>query len=68
MEKKMKFEDAMERLNEIVKTLEGGTSSLDDSISLFEEGMKISKYCSDLLKNAEQKVKIIQSEGAGNDA
>ena len=64
----MKFEDAMERLNEIVKTLEGGTSSLDDSISLFEEGMKISKYCSDLLKNAEQKVKIIQSEGAGNDA
>ena len=68
MEKKLKFEDAMERLNEIVKTLEGGTSSLDDSISLFEEGMKISKYCSDLLKNAEQKVKIIQSEGAGNDA
>ncbi len=64
MEKKMKFEDAMNRLSEIVRTLESGDASLDDSITLFEEGMKLSKHCAEILSKAEQKVRFLQAEQA----
>ena len=57
------FEKAMTRLEQIVATLEGGRCSLDDSLKLFEEGTKLTAYCSKLLKEAEQKiVKLIAAE------
>lgn len=62
MANEMKFEEAMTRLSEIVQTLERGEASLDDSIGLFEEGMKLSKYCSAVLEQAEQKVHFLQGE------
>ena len=62
MENEMKFEEAMARLSEVVQTLESGDATLDDSIALFEEGMKLSKYCSDILEKAEQKVVFLQDE------
>lgn len=62
MEKEMKFEEAMAKLSEIVKTLEQGEASLDDSINLFEEGMKLSKFCADILQRAEQKVQFLQMD------
>ena len=43
------FEKAMTRLEQLVATLEGGRCSLDDSLKLFEEGTKLSAYCSKLL-------------------
>lgn len=50
------FEKAMTRLEQIVAKLESGQCSLDESLQLFEEGTKLSAYCSKLLKEAEQKI------------
>lgn len=50
------FEKAMARLEQIVAALESGKASLDDSLKLFEEGTKLTAYCSRLLKEAEQKI------------
>ena len=55
-EKKMTFEQAMARLEEIVKLLEQGEAPLEDALSLFEEGTKLMKKCSAQLARAEQKV------------
>ena len=55
-EKKMTFEQAMARLEEIVKLLEQGEAPLEDALSLFEEGTKLMKKCSAQLDRAEQKV------------
>lgn len=59
MEKELTFEKAMKRLEEIVNALENGTVSLDDSLKLFEEGIKLSKYCENELKNIENKASKI---------
>ena len=55
-EKKMTFEQAMARLEEIVKLLEQGEAPLEDALSLFEEDTKLMKKCSAQLDRAEQKV------------
>lgn len=54
--KKLKFEEAMQRLQEIVRKLESGEASLEESIKLFEEGAKLSSQCYQLLDKAEQQV------------
>jgi len=60
MEKKeLTFEAAMVRLEEIVRKLEGGNAPLDESLSLFEKGVSLVKFCNGALDNAEQKVKIL---------
>ena len=60
----MTFEAALARLEEIVALLEGGSCSLDESLKLFEEGTKLTAFCSDSLKAAEQKiVQLTQGEG-----
>jgi exodeoxyribonuclease VII small subunit len=55
-EKKMSFERALERLEEIVRHLEQGDLPLQESLSLFEEGTKLLTACSKQLDEAEQKV------------
>lgn len=50
------FEKAMTRLEQIVAALEGGRCTLDESLKLFEEGAKLTAYCSRALKTAEQKI------------
>jgi exodeoxyribonuclease VII small subunit len=62
----MSFEKKIGRLEEIVKKMEGGELSLDDSLKLFEEGVKLSRECNTELSEAEQKVKLlvgVDSEG-----
>ena len=54
--KKLKFEEAMQRLQEIVERLESGEEPLEESIKLFEEGAKLSAQCYQLLDKAQQKV------------
>lgn len=61
----MTFESALKRLEEIVKILEKGEIPLEDSISLFEEGISLKKFCQEKLDSAEKKIKII-SEGEAN--
>lgn len=54
--KSVTFEASMERLDQIVKALEGGEVSLEESIALFEEGTKLAAKCTGLLDTAELKV------------
>ena len=53
------FEEQIENLENIVAELEKGNLNLDDSVSKFEEGMKISKECNKILENAEKKISIL---------
>ena len=50
------FETAMARLEEIVARLESGNCTLDESLKLFEEGTKLTAFCNESLKAAEQKI------------
>ncbi len=56
---KSNFEDNMEKLENIVTELEKGDLNLDDSITKFEEGIKISKECNKILEDAEKKITIL---------
>lgn len=56
MNEKITFEQAMQRLEEIVNQLETGKCSLDESMKLFDEGTKLVAFCSGTLKTAEQKI------------
>ncbi len=55
----LKFEQALARLEEIVRALDSGAAPLDESLALFEEGVRLVKLCSEKLDGAEQKVKIL---------
>lgn len=50
------FEKSIKELEKIANSLESQQISLDESISLFEKGVKISKECSEYLENAKQKI------------
>lgn len=55
-EKKLSFEAAMTRLEEIVTSMEQGEAPLEESLTLFSEGTKLLKQCTALLDQAEQQV------------
>lgn len=59
------FEESLKRLEEIVHALENGDTPLEQSISLFEEGVKLSGYCNKLLESAEQKVTVLTKDASG---
>ncbi len=61
-----KFEAAMARLEEIVQELEKGDVPLEQSLKLFEEGIKLSRICNKRLEEAERKVEILLKDKAGN--
>ena len=56
---KKSFEEQIEKLEQIVKELEKGELNLEDSVSKFEEGIKIYKECNKELENAEKKITIL---------
>ena len=57
----LKFEDALKRLEEIVKLLEGGQSPLDSSLELYSEAVALVKVCNEKLDSAQQKVTMLTS-------
>ena len=59
MAAKNTFEENITRLEEIINMLEKGEASLDDCIVLFEDGVKLSKECMEMLDKAEQKIKLL---------
>lgn len=61
----MTFESASVRLEEIVKILEQGNSSLDESLKLYEEGVLLVRFCNDSLDNAEKKIKMLVTDSNG---
>ena len=65
-EDKMQFEDAMKRLEEIVRFLEGGNADLDSSLSAFEEGVRLVKFCNSELDRAEKRVKLLTFASDGS--
>ena len=63
MGKKVSFEETMSKLEEIAAELEKGDLNLEESVSKFEEGMKLSKECSNLLEDAEKRITILIKDG-----
>ncbi|MBE9501467.1 MAG: exodeoxyribonuclease VII small subunit [Chloroflexi bacterium] len=57
----LSFEEGLNRLEKIVQTLEAGGLSLEEAISLFEEGMQLAKICNQRLDAAELKVSQLQT-------
>lgn len=64
-EGKLNFEEALKRLEEIVEKLEGGNSSLEESIKLYEEGMLLGNSCMTQLNEAKLRLKKIQKDSSG---
>ena len=66
MEKKEEsFESSLQKLENLVKDLENGDVTLDDAINKYTEAMKLSKICSEKLKNAEEAInKIVKDDGS----
>jgi exodeoxyribonuclease VII small subunit len=53
------FEQALARLEEIVRSLENGQTKLEDSLALYEEGIRLVRLCNERLDGAEQKIKVL---------
>lgn len=62
---KLTSENAMKRLEAIVEDLEGGQLSLDEALRKFQEGIKLTRFCSDKLDETERKVSILLRDEKG---
>jgi exodeoxyribonuclease VII small subunit len=63
---KKNFEKALADLENIVQRLDENDLSLDEALSLFEEGIKLSRFCSQKLDSVENKVEILLRDDEGN--
>lgn len=66
--KSTRFEDALAELETIVKTLEAGDQPLDTSLTQFERGVALARFCQQSLATAEQKVAVLTSNDEGTEA
>ena len=57
--KNISFETAMERLEEIISQLENSEQPLDNSLTLFEEGVSLIKFCNEKLENVEKSINLL---------
>ena len=64
--KELRFEEALAGLERIVRDLEEGDLPLDDALKLFEEGVRLSRFCGAKLDEAEKKIEILM-KGAGGE-
>jgi len=62
---KERFEDALNKLEKIVAQLEEGDIPLEESLKLFEEGIRLSRFCNQKLDEAEKKVEILLKDKNG---
>jgi len=60
---KDKFEESLERLDEIVRKMESGDMSLEESLKAFEEGIKLARMCTKKLDEAERRVDMLLKQG-----
>lgn len=61
--REMTFEEALTRLEEVVRELENNQLPLDRALELFAEGITLSKYCNGCLAEAEQKISLLLADG-----
>lgn len=59
--KELSFEEAIEKLEEIVESLENGDFPLEESLKLYEEGVKLVNICNTKINNVEKSVKILSN-------
>lgn len=59
------FEEQIKELENIVSRLEDSDVTLDETLSLFEKGIRLTKGCQKILDNAENKVKVLMTDGNG---
>ena len=64
--KKLTFEQALARLDEIVTGIEGGEIPLEQSIAKYAEGIALVKQCRGILDQAEQKIQLLSSSSDGS--
>ncbi len=67
-EKKQTFESALQELERIVRNLENGDLALEESLKLFEDGVKLSRECQERLNRAERRIEILMTDADGNPA
>lgn len=58
----LSFEEALKKLESVVERLESEEVSLEESIGLYEEGMKLSQYCTDTLEQAKQRIEKVDQQ------
>ena len=63
--KRLKFEEAMTRLDAIVEAMEAGEIGVEESIAKYEEAMGLAAHCRRILDEAEQRIRKIQLDAAG---
>ncbi|HNZ64501.1 MAG TPA: exodeoxyribonuclease VII small subunit [Smithella sp.] len=59
---KEKFEDALEKLEDIVRKMEAGEMPLDETLKSFEEGIKLIRFCSAKLEETERRVELLMEK------
>lgn len=67
-EKKQTFEASLQELERIVRRLENGDLALEESLKLFEDGVRLSRECQERLNQAERRIEILMRDGDGNPA
>ena len=68
MSKELSFEKSMERLEQIVRTMERGDAPLDESLKLFQEGTQLVRSCAKMLEDAEMQVNKVIKTADGSPA
>jgi exodeoxyribonuclease VII small subunit len=63
--KDIKFEDALQRLEQIVDQLEAGDLPLEDSLKVFEEGVALARRCAKYLEEAEKRIELLTKDESG---
>jgi exodeoxyribonuclease VII small subunit len=63
---KDKFEEALKKLEELVKKMESGDLALEDSLKAFEEGIRLIRFCTGKLDEAERRVEILLKNDQGD--
>lgn len=61
----LKFEEALNKLEQIVEGLEQGKIPLEESLKRYEEGIKLAKFCAEKLEEAEKKIEILSKDNSG---
>jgi exodeoxyribonuclease VII small subunit len=64
-EENLSFEQALARLEQIIKSLESGGTPLDQSLELYEEGVALVRQCNGKLDNAAQRIKVLSRDSEG---
>lgn len=64
--KNLSFEEALQRLEEVVEQLENGDIPLEQSIELYQEGVLLARHCDQKLKQVQQKIEILIEKDGKN--